>query len=63
MSGAQDPEYDAIVEAAESAATREEMQRLVREADRYYIKQQWDSMGSATASISIYPAVAGRLQR
>ena len=45
MSGAQDPEYDAIVEAAESAATREEMQRLVREADRYYIKQQWEVWG------------------
>ena len=45
MSGAQDPEYDAIMEAAENAATYEEMQRLVREADMYYIKQQWEVWG------------------
>ena len=45
MSGAQDPEYDAIVEAAENAATYEEMQRLVREAEMYFIKQQWEVWG------------------
>ena len=45
MSGVQDPEYDAIVEAAESASTYEEMQRLVRKADMYYIKKQWEVWG------------------
>ena len=41
----QDPEYDAIVEAAEGASTYEEMQRLVREADMYYIKKKWAIWG------------------
>ena len=45
MPGSQDPEYDAIVEAAEGATTYEEMQRLVREADMYYVKQQWAVWG------------------
>ena len=44
-SGAQDPEYDAIVEAAESASTYEEMQRLVKEAYMYHIKQLWSTWG------------------
>ncbi len=43
--GVQDPEYDAIVEVAESAATYEEMQRLVKKADMYYIKKQWAIWG------------------
>ena len=37
-SGLQDPEYDAIVEAAENASSYEEMVRYVKEADMYYIK-------------------------
>ena len=44
-SGVQDPEYDAMVEAAENASTYEEMQRLVREADMYYIEQQYEVWG------------------
>ena len=43
--GIQDPEYDAIVEAAENAGTYEEMQRLVKKADMYYIKKQWAIWG------------------
>ena len=46
VQGAQDPVYDAMVEAAENASTYEEMQRLVREADDYYIAQQWTIWGS-----------------
>ena len=63
MSGAQDPEYDAIVEAAESAATYEEMQRLVREADMYYIRQQWEVWGPRPPWYQFAQAVAQRLQR
>ena len=48
FSGAQDPEFDAIVEAAESATTFEEMQRLVRKADMYYSAQQWEVWGPRT---------------
>ena len=39
--GHQDPVMDAKSEAAETAATPEEQQRLVREADMYLIEQQW----------------------
>ena len=39
--GHQDPVMDAKVEAAEAAATLEEQKRLIREADMYFIEQQW----------------------
>ena len=39
--GHQDPVMDAKSEAAKTAATPEEQQRLVREADMYLIEQQW----------------------
>ena len=43
--GNRDPEYDAIVDAAEATTDYKEMQRLVRKADMYYIKQHWDTWG------------------
>ena len=43
--GIQDPVYDAMVEAAHAATTIEEQQRLVREADKYYIEKQWQIWG------------------
>ncbi len=46
--GLQDPEYDAILEAAENASTYEEMQRLVKEANMYYIKLMPDVWGPKT---------------
>ena len=39
------PEYDAIVVAAENASSYEEMQRLVRKADMYWIKEHWVLFG------------------
>ena len=44
--GVQDPVYDAIVEAAENAGSREEMMELVKKADMYFIDQQWVIWGS-----------------
>ncbi len=41
ITGHQDHVMDAKVTAAEAAVTPEEQQRLVREADMYYIEQQW----------------------
>ena len=38
---AQDPVYDAMYEAAVAATTVEELQRLVKEVDRYGIEQNW----------------------
>ena len=46
QSGARDPVYDAMVETAENAGTREEMMELVKKADMYYIEQQWTIWGS-----------------
>ena len=43
--GLQDPEYDAIVEAAENASTYEEMVRYVKEANMYFISQMADVWG------------------
>ena len=40
-SGVQDPVYDALVVAAETAATPEEMMDFARQADLYYSTQQW----------------------
>ena len=36
-----DPDYDAMVEAAHAATTLEEQMRLVREADMYAIQRHW----------------------
>ena len=38
VTGLQDPVYDALVEAAQAAASIEEQQRLVREIDRYHVE-------------------------
>ena len=43
--GHQDAVMDAKAEAAEAATTLEEQQRLVREADMYFIEQQWNIWG------------------
>ena len=43
--GLQDPVYDAMVEAAHAATTIEEQQRLVKEADMYYIERHWQIWG------------------
>ena len=45
FSAAAYPDYDAIVEAAESAPTYEEMQRLVIEADMYSLENHWGIWG------------------
>ena len=39
--GVKDPVYDAMVDAADAAATLEEQQRLVGEADMYVIERHW----------------------
>ena len=44
--GNQDPVFDAMVEAAENAGSREEMMELVKKANDYYIAQQWTIWGS-----------------
>ena len=54
MHGGQDPEYDAMVEAAEAATTLEELMRLSREADMYFIKKQWQTWGVRPAQFSAY---------
>ena len=54
MHGGQDPEYDAMVEAAEAATTHEELMRLTREADMYYIKKQWQTWGVRPGLFSAY---------
>ena len=43
--GAQDPEYDALIVAAENASIREEMQKLLGEADLYFASQHWSTWG------------------
>ncbi len=43
--GVQDPVYDAMVEAAENAGSAEELMELVKEADTYFIEQQWVTWG------------------
>jgi peptide/nickel transport system substrate-binding protein len=43
MHGGADPEYDAIVDAANAATDRDEMMGLVREADLYYAAQHWQT--------------------
>ena len=43
--GHQDPVMDAKAEAAETAASPEEQQRLVREADMYFIEQHYNLWG------------------
>ena len=45
FSAAAYPEIDALIEAAESASTFEEMQRLVREWDMYAIENHWGVYG------------------
>jgi peptide/nickel transport system substrate-binding protein len=45
FSAAAYPEIDALIEAAESAITLEEMQRLVREWDMYTIANHWGVYG------------------
>ena len=45
FSAAAYPEIDALIEAAESATTFEEMQRLVREWDMYVIENHWGVYG------------------
>ncbi len=41
LQGSQDPVYDAMVEAAESAGSREEMMELVKKCDNYLIEKQF----------------------
>ena len=43
---------DAKAEAAVAAATPEEQQRLVREADMYFIEQQWYIWGPKPPSFN-----------
>ena len=45
LPGVNDPDYDAIIEAAFAAPTIEELQRLVKEADMYGIEQHWQLWG------------------
>lgn len=52
--GSQDPTYDAMVEAAETAGSREEMMERVAEADFYYIQQQWQTWGPQRPGFSFY---------
>ncbi len=43
--GVQDPEYDAMVEAALGATSIEEQKRLIAEADMYAIEKHWHIFG------------------
>ena len=45
MAGVQDPVYDGIVEAAETAGSAAEMLELVKEADMYFAEKQWVTWG------------------
>ena len=45
FSGVEDPEVDAMVEAAENAPTREEMTRIVKEIDMRSIEEHWGVWG------------------
>ena len=45
MAGVQDPVYDGIVEAAETAGSTAEMLELVKEADMYFAEKQWVTWG------------------
>ena len=58
--GAQDPVYDAMVDAVDSAASREEQMELTRKADDYFIAQQWVTSGPLTPSFSFWqPWIVG----
>ena len=54
MPGNQDPVFDAMVEAAGNAGSREEMMELVKKADNYHIEQQWVIWGSAIRSNFVF---------
>ena len=43
--GVQDPEYDAMVDAALGATSIEEQKRLIAEVDMYAIEQHWQIFG------------------
>ena len=58
--GVQDPVYDAMVDAVDSAASREEQMELTRKADDYFIAQQWVTSGPLTPSFSFWqPWIVG----
>ena len=54
MPGVQDPVYDAMVEAAETAGSREEMMELVAEADYYAVTQHWSTWGPMRPAFDFY---------
>ncbi len=51
--GVQDPVYDAMLEAAAAATTIEEQQRLVKEADKYYVEKHWQIWGVKAPQFSL----------
>jgi peptide/nickel transport system substrate-binding protein len=53
-SGAQDPVFDDMVEAANNAGSREEMMELVAEADFYATKQHWNTVGPQRPAFYFY---------
>ena len=58
--GVREPAYDAMVEAAESAPTHEEQQRLVREANMYLVENHWHLwLGRALVFTVTQPWVTG----
>jgi peptide/nickel transport system substrate-binding protein len=52
FSDAQDPVYDAMVEAANAATTIEEQQKVIIEADMYIIKNHWYIWGGRAPQFS-----------
>ena len=59
--GVQDPEYDAMVDAALGATSIEEQKRLIAEVDMYAIEQHWHIFGPKSPVYYIGPAVGQRL--
>ena len=58
--GVREPAYDAMVEAAESATTQEQQQRLVREANMYLVENHWHLwLGRALVFTVTQPWVTG----
>jgi ABC-type oligopeptide transport system substrate-binding subunit len=60
--GNQDPVYDAMIEAAENAGSREEMMELVKESDNYFNRAAVAPGHPEAAIFHLLAAVDGGLQ-
>jgi ABC-type oligopeptide transport system substrate-binding subunit len=53
--GVQDPAFDAMIEAFNTASTEEEAQRIFKEAESYVLKQHW--------TVRLCPTIATQLHQ